>query len=124
MQGCSFCKNRATMYAFIFCERQKEWIAVYVKSILKYKSANFTDQGILYHYVLGLFLKDFVTFLFSRDPITPEYNFKLHLKRTVLCDLGVPALNLNAGIALPTQDCSWRPLLLTAIVLHTDNITL
>lgn len=113
------------MYAFIFYERQEEWIAVYLESILKYKSVNFTDQGILYHYVLGLFLKDFIAFLFSKDLINPSTILSYTLReRYLLCDLSIPAFNLNAGIALPTQDCSPRPLLITAIVLCADDVTL
>lgn len=57
---------------------------VSIESILKCKSVNFADRGMLCCYIWGLFLKDFITFLFSKDLIAPEYNFKLHLKRTIL----------------------------------------
>lgn len=60
------------MHTFISYERQEEWIVSYIESILKYKTVDVTDQNTLDFYASGLFLKDFITFLFS------EYLIKLY----------------------------------------------
>lgn len=54
------------MHTFISYERQEEWIVSYIESILKYKTVDVTDQNTLDFYASGLFLKDFITFLFSK----------------------------------------------------------